>query len=45
MSELRNRIVQLRRYGEPDALEVIDAPLPRARATCTRFATWCWPAS
>ena len=32
MIELRNRIVQLRRYGEPDALEVIDAPLPTARA-------------
>ena len=26
--ELRNRVVQLRRFGEPDALEVVDAPLP-----------------
>ena len=30
MSELHNRIVQLRRYGEPDALEVVDVPLPTA---------------
>jgi NADPH:quinone reductase-like Zn-dependent oxidoreductase len=26
--ELRNRVVQLRRFGGPDALEVVDAPLP-----------------
>jgi NADPH:quinone reductase-like Zn-dependent oxidoreductase len=29
MSE-RNRIVQLKRYGDADALEVVDAPLPTA---------------
>jgi NADPH:quinone reductase-like Zn-dependent oxidoreductase len=30
MSELRNRVVQVRRFGEPDELEVVDAPLPTA---------------
>jgi NADPH:quinone reductase-like Zn-dependent oxidoreductase len=30
MTELRNKIVLLRRYGDPDALEVVDAPLPMA---------------
>lgn len=30
MSELRNRIVQLSHYGEPDELQVVDAPLPVA---------------
>jgi NADPH:quinone reductase-like Zn-dependent oxidoreductase len=30
MGELRNRVVELRRYGEADALEVVDAPLPTA---------------
>ena len=30
VSELRNRIVQLRRFGGPDGLEVVDAPLPMA---------------
>jgi len=29
-SELRNRIVQIRRFGGPDGLEVVDAPLPMA---------------
>jgi NADPH2:quinone reductase len=28
MSELRNRVVQLRRFGGPDGLEVVDVPLP-----------------
>ena len=28
MTELRNRIVQVRRFGDPDGLEVVDAPLP-----------------
>jgi NADPH:quinone reductase len=28
MSEPRNRVVQIRRYGEPDELEVVEAPLP-----------------
>lgn len=28
---VRNRVVQLRRFGEPDGLEVVDAPLPTAR--------------
>ena len=30
MSELRNRVVQLSRYGEPDELQVVDPPLPVA---------------
>src|SRR5580765_4783150 len=28
MSEPRNRVVQVRRFGGPDELEVVDAPLP-----------------
>jgi NADPH:quinone reductase-like Zn-dependent oxidoreductase len=28
MSELRNRVVQVKRFGGPDGLEVVDAPLP-----------------
>lgn len=28
---VRNRVVQLRRFGEPDGLEVVDTPLPTAR--------------
>ena len=30
MIEPRNRVVQLRRYGGPEELEVVDAPLPTA---------------
>jgi NADPH2:quinone reductase len=30
MREPRNRVVQVRRFGGPDGLEVIDAPLPTA---------------
>src|SRR4051812_30576983 len=30
MREPRNRVVQLRRFGGPDGLEVVDAPLPTA---------------
>jgi NADPH:quinone reductase-like Zn-dependent oxidoreductase len=30
MGELRNRVVQVRRFGDPDGLEVVDAPLPTA---------------
>jgi NADPH:quinone reductase-like Zn-dependent oxidoreductase len=30
MSEPRNRVVQLTRFGDPDGLEVVDAPLPMA---------------
>jgi NADPH:quinone reductase-like Zn-dependent oxidoreductase len=30
MSEPRNRVVQVRRFGGPDELEVVDAPLPTA---------------
>src|SRR5215831_13001394 len=30
MSEPRNRVVQLRSFGDPDGLEVVDAPLPTA---------------
>src|SRR5262244_4287581 len=30
MREPRNRVVQVRRFGGPDELEVIDAPLPTA---------------
>ena len=31
MSELRNRIVQVSRFGGPEGLEVVDAPLPEPR--------------
>jgi NADPH2:quinone reductase len=30
MRERRNRVVQVRRFGGPDGLEVVDAPLPTA---------------
>lgn len=30
MSNPRNRVVQLRRFGGPEELEVVDAPLPTA---------------
>src|SRR5215468_673077 len=30
MSEPHNRVVQVRRFGGPDGLEVVDAPLPTA---------------
>ena len=30
MGEPRNRVVQVRRFGGPEGLEVVDAPLPRA---------------
>jgi NADPH:quinone reductase-like Zn-dependent oxidoreductase len=30
MSEPRNRVVQLRRFGDPDELAVVDAPMPTA---------------
>ena len=30
MKEARNRVVQVRRFGGPDGLEVVDAPLPTA---------------
>src|SRR6266498_2518932 len=30
MSEPRNRVVQVRRFGGPDGLEEVDAPLPKA---------------
>jgi NADPH:quinone reductase len=30
MSEPRNRVVQVRRFGGPDGLEVVDAPMPTA---------------
>jgi NADPH:quinone reductase len=30
MRELRNRVVRLRHFGDPDGLEVVDAPLPTA---------------
>jgi NADPH:quinone reductase-like Zn-dependent oxidoreductase len=30
MNELRNRSVQVRRFGSPDELEVVEAPLPMA---------------
>ena len=30
MREPRNRVVQVRRFGRPDGLEVVDAPLPTA---------------
>ena len=30
MKEPRNRVVQVRRFGGPEELEVVDAPLPTA---------------
>jgi NADPH:quinone reductase-like Zn-dependent oxidoreductase len=30
MREPRNRVVQVRRFGDPDGLDVVDAPLPTA---------------
>ena len=30
MEESRNRVVQVSRFGGPDGLEVVDAPLPTA---------------
>jgi NADPH:quinone reductase len=30
MSEPRNRVVQVRRFGSPDELEVVNAPMPSA---------------
>jgi NADPH2:quinone reductase len=30
MKEPRNRVVQVRRFGDPDGLEVVDAPVPTA---------------
>ncbi len=30
MAELRNQVVQVRRFGDPDGLEVVDAALPTA---------------
>jgi NADPH:quinone reductase-like Zn-dependent oxidoreductase len=30
MSEPRNRVVQVRRFGDPEVIEVVDAPLPTA---------------
>ena len=30
MREPRNQVVQVRRFGGPDELEVVDAPLPTA---------------
>src|SRR5262245_24592006 len=36
MREPRNRAVQVRRFGDPDGLEVVDAPLPTARRSEVR---------
>jgi NADPH:quinone reductase-like Zn-dependent oxidoreductase len=30
MTRLRNKVVQVRRFGGPEGLEVVDAPLPTA---------------
>jgi hypothetical protein len=30
MSEPRNRVVQVRRFGSPDELEVVNVPMPSA---------------
>jgi NADPH:quinone reductase len=32
MSEPRNRVVQVRCFGDPDVIEIVDAPLPTAGA-------------
>ena len=34
MKEPRNRVVQVRRFGGPDELEVDDAPLKRGGLLC-----------
>ena len=42
MREPRNRVVQVRRFGGPDELEVVDAPLPmagRGRVACSPRAS------
>ena len=31
MSEPCNRVVQVRRFGSPDELQVVDAPMPSAK--------------
>ena len=36
MKEPRNRVVQVRRFGGPDELEVVDAPLKRGGLLCAR---------
>ena len=30
MAQPRNRVVQVRRFGDADGLEVVDAPMPEA---------------
>jgi hypothetical protein len=38
MSEPRNRVVQVRRFGNPDVIEVVDAPLPiRIKSTLPAY--------
>ena len=34
MSEPRNRVVQVKRFGGPEELEVVDAPLPKVGTHC-----------
>ena len=38
MSEPRNRVVQVRRFGGPEELAVVDAPLPTVGRGEVRFA-------
>ena len=48
MREPRNRVVQVRRFGGPDELEVVDAPLSGAKSRPARrpasVARWAIPA-
>ena len=38
MTEASNQVVQVSRFGGPDELEVVDAPLPKAGQGEVRFA-------
>ena len=45
MGEPRNRIVRVGRYGGPDGLEVVDAPMPVDYGTGARTSRACCPAA
>ena len=45
MIEPRNRVVRVRRFGGPDELEVVDAPLPAAARDEVRLRARRRPAS
>ena len=41
MSKPRNRVVQIRRFGDPDVIEVVDAPCRRPAPA--RYGSACSP--